>query len=434
VLSESASSRPPAVIGPTPRLESAWPSAEQILLLHAALDEQAGAIPAWEQWRRAVDIENLDYGSHRLLPLLYRNLMKVGAPPHPWLGRMKGLHRHSWVRNHRLFARVAALIRELRDELGTPAMLLKGAALAMHAYPDPGLRPMDDCDLLVPAESLEGALALLKRRGWQAYGGGHNSRPTGEITPHRRRVAHSQDFLSSEPDPSWKPVSVDLHWRTLLNAGDDGELNTNLWGRAITVSLPDGTPALIPDSTDLLGQICLHGLQKNPVPPVRWAADAVMLLRDSAAGGAVTLPIDWPRLQRFAVERALTLRLSAALDFLADTLRAPVPQEIRRQLRSHPVSPEERAEFRVQVNGEDPIKLGFFADHLTYKLYRRRRPDEFGGSRLRDLRSAAGYLCGLWALRSPAELPWAVVRFGARRVWRLVSSKLAPGRRCDPPQ
>jgi len=86
----------------------------------------------------------------------------------------------------------------------------------------------------------------------------------------------------------------------------------------------------------------------------------MILLRDFAARGEVTLPIDWPRLQRFAVDRALTLRLSAALDFLGDTLGAPVPPEIRQQLRSHPVSREERAEFRVQVDGADPMELGFF--------------------------------------------------------------------------
>jgi len=267
MLSASAISARLVAANPSARFNGAWPTAEQILLLHAALDQEAeAAIAAWEKWRRAVDFENLDYGSHRLLPLLHRNLVHVRAAPHPWLGRMKGLHRHSWVRNQRLFASVAALILDLRDELGTPVMLLKGAALAMHAYPDPGLRPMDDCDLLVPMEAVPGALALLERRGWRAHGWGDTGRPMTEMTAYRRRVAHSQGFLSSEADPSWKPVALDLHWRTLLNAGNDAELNANLWGRAITVSLPDGTPVLIPDSTDLLGQICIHGLCKNPVP------------------------------------------------------------------------------------------------------------------------------------------------------------------------
>ncbi len=421
--SESAKCSPAAAIGPPPPQGSAWPTAEQILLLHAALGDREGALAAWEQWRRAVDFENLDYGSHRLLPLLYRNLVKAGAPAHPWLGRMKGLHRHSWVRNQRLFARTAVLIRELRDELGAPSMLLKGAALAMHAYPDPGLRPMDDCDLLVPTEFLPGALALMERRGWQAYGAAPGARPLARLTVHRMRVVHAQAFLSVETDPSWQ----------LSDAGNDEELNANLWGRAITLPLPDGTPVFIPDSTDLLGQICLHGLRKNPLPPVRWAADAMMLLRASAAGGPVALRIDWPRLQRFAFEHALTLRLSAALDFLADSLSAPVPQEIRRQLHSHPVSAEERAEFRQFVHGGDSADLGLFGFPPRHKLHFRRSKDRFAGSPLRKLRRTAGFLCGLWALSSPAALPWGVVRFCARRVRRFVGSKLAPGRRFSPP-
>ena len=61
-----------------------WPTATQTMLLSAALAEDAiEALEAWARWRDAVDFENLDYGSHRLLPLLHRNLVRHGAEPHP---------------------------------------------------------------------------------------------------------------------------------------------------------------------------------------------------------------------------------------------------------------------------------------------------------------------------------------------------------------
>ena len=110
---------------PVRAVQSAWPTAAQILLLHAGLGEQRDAvIAAWDAWRDSVDFENLDYGSHRLLPLLHRNLIHHQVPAHPWFGRMKGVHRHTWVRNQRVFACIANLVREFRDELGTPVMLL----------------------------------------------------------------------------------------------------------------------------------------------------------------------------------------------------------------------------------------------------------------------------------------------------------------------
>ena len=56
----------------------AWqPTADQQLLLDACLaaDDDAGAFVAW---RRRVDIERLDFGSYRLLPLLWFPLLLQG--------------------------------------------------------------------------------------------------------------------------------------------------------------------------------------------------------------------------------------------------------------------------------------------------------------------------------------------------------------------
>ena len=61
----------------------------------------------------------------------------------------------------RRLLRVATLF----DECGIPFRVLKGAAVAHSAYPDPGLRTFGDVDLLVPSEAFDDALAALVNAG-----------------------------------------------------------------------------------------------------------------------------------------------------------------------------------------------------------------------------------------------------------------------------
>ena len=297
----------------------------------------------------------------------------------------------------------------------------------MRVYPDPGLRPMDDCDLLVPPEAAPAALALMERRGWRSFGNWANTgRSIAEMTELRRRLTHAQHFVASDAGSLGRATEVDLHWFALDDAGNNAEVNADLWSRATTVSLPDGTPVLIPGTTDLLGLTCLHGLRTNAVPPVRWAADATLLMRKSTVGAEGTLPIDWQRLERFAIQGAHTLRLTAALNFLAGTVGQPVPPDTLARLRAAPVSPEERIEFRYWVNGEHHLKAGV-GGRLAWeinrvRLYGMRSPgDAAGRSRLGKLRNAVVFLCGRWFYRYPRGLPLTTLRYRALRLWRLLT-------------
>ena len=64
----------------------------------------------------------------------------------------------------------ALLFRELERVLaafaaaGIPVIVLKGAVLAQTIYPDPGLRPMGNLDLLVNRDQIELAVAILKHQ------------------------------------------------------------------------------------------------------------------------------------------------------------------------------------------------------------------------------------------------------------------------------
>ncbi|HNG96267.1 MAG TPA: hypothetical protein PLB32_25930, partial [Acidobacteriota bacterium] len=77
------------------------PGAEQELLLQAALLNGEQALAAWKTWCSKVDLQALDTSSYRLLPLLYHNLNRLQVK-HPWLPIMRGVHRHTWVKNQTL--------------------------------------------------------------------------------------------------------------------------------------------------------------------------------------------------------------------------------------------------------------------------------------------------------------------------------------------
>ena len=58
-----------------------------------------------------------------------------------------------------------AVLRQLSNA-GVPVLLLKGAALRMTAYRDPAERAFGDIDVMVPAASLEAAVAALAENGY----------------------------------------------------------------------------------------------------------------------------------------------------------------------------------------------------------------------------------------------------------------------------
>ena len=58
-------------------LHDCTPRAAQHLLLCAVLDENAGALAAWRQWRDSEDFDAIDSASFRLLPMIYLRLKSL---------------------------------------------------------------------------------------------------------------------------------------------------------------------------------------------------------------------------------------------------------------------------------------------------------------------------------------------------------------------
>ena len=125
-------------------------------MLEVALLRDGRAGERWRALRREIDLDDLwDGKALDLLPMVYRGLTDEAADD-PDLPRLRGVHRRTWFANQLRFQALGRGLRLLTDA-GVETLVLKGAAWALTAYPDAGLRPMHDCDVLVPR-----VLALLE--------------------------------------------------------------------------------------------------------------------------------------------------------------------------------------------------------------------------------------------------------------------------------
>jgi hypothetical protein len=74
----------------------------------------------------------------------------------------------SFVAGHMKAMRAAAKMFALLDEAGVPAVGLRGPALVERIYPEAGLKPMYDVDILIPRARRKDVRAFLSARGLEA--------------------------------------------------------------------------------------------------------------------------------------------------------------------------------------------------------------------------------------------------------------------------
>ena len=332
-------------------------SRADIDLLRAALLDGDAAISAFRAWRPTLDLATLPYGHQRLLPLLQRNMTRLGIED-PYIERFRGIRRYFWVRNLRSMALARSLFEALNQ--GTvPFIVLKGAALIAGYLDDRSLRPMDDIDILVRDEHVPEAVAILAARGLFPALSDERQLPQ----------ERTQRFLRNERVRSnlagWQFVgheqNIDLHWRA-LHLDRRPEADARFWRDSRTVDF-DGLPVRVLDPAHHLLHLCAHAAQDRSGSSMQqWAADATTIIRGSP-------DLSWDRVVEEARARHVSRIVGNSLAFLVAELDLPIPPAtIRRLLSAGDWS--ERAEARLRALGAEampPASRTF----LAFQDYRR---------------------------------------------------------------
>ena len=317
----------------------AWvPTPRNELLLRAALGEGDEALAAWKGWKAQVALDDYDFAEGQLLPLLFRNLSTV-APDDDDIGRLRGVYRFNWSRNH-LVSRTAGNALDVLHSAGIETMVLKGLALSVLHYRDMGVREMVDADILVPREQAAAAIEAMLTSFEPVL-----PDPLGRIPVH-----HSTPF--EHPDGG----ELDLHWYALWQSSPDDDF----WEASVPLELGQvSSRALCP--TDELLHICAHGPGWGAGPELRWVADAAAVARSS------TSELDWGRLVEQARRRRVTVTIARPLEYLRGRIGLPVPDEVLEELAAFPAPRWERLAQRV-FNSESP-RFSFVA--MSWDRYRR---------------------------------------------------------------
>jgi hypothetical protein len=381
---------------------SFWPDDRQKLLLRAALMQGDASADAWRSVRPALDLDDPEHASQGLLPLVYRQLDRLGIDD-PGLPKLRGIYRRTWYMNQLLLDRLKGTLEAVQAGGGDP-LVVSSWELPLHYYGDLGLRAVAALHLLVRPDSVARAARVLADQGW-----------TGPAEA-------SASFVQSRHYARYEHANGDrclLYWRLFHEFSDPrrGVEPENLWEHPIDLELR-GVAARALSPTDELLNVCVSGARLRRWPSVTWVADAMTVL------GAPDSSIDWQRVLRQARRLRATLRVHDALSFLGQELDAPVPAYVLDELREEHTPRREVFAHRTAATRLGP--LGGVPDTLTRFL--RLTADE---SVPRALVGLPTFLRDEWGLERRSQVPVAILRKGVAKTAEAVRLGRAEQRRAD---
>lgn len=278
----------------------------------------------WESCRRHVDVaavrlaldDNADVARaadraarNRVLALLWRALREADR-----LDALGGRRDEvdDWVERERidgllLVPHALALAVGPLADAGLEPVVLKGPAVA-ERYPAPGLRPMDDIDLLLPPEQHARAVELLRGAGWTVV---------------RADAPDHYDTVLAHPESGH--LALELHYGFEAGHERTGALDAAaLWARRVPERAL-GVDAFGLPLADELVMLCMHAAKPfHGFSRLLWIADLAMVCGHAAETGS---PLDWPAVAALAGRVGGTTAVAAALA-LARRLDVDSPGEL----------------------------------------------------------------------------------------------------------
>jgi len=316
----------------------------------AAFYEQLGnALTKFQQWPDLAPLAE----SHGLGPLLFHHVRQGGfSLPGEVRLQVQGLFLRHKVANEMRMAKLSEILAALAAAQ-IPALLLKGSALATTVYPQPGLRPMADLDLLVPPDDVVRAQEMVRRLGYQMP---RPEQPSPD-SPHHMPVA----TLATET----MVVSVELHHRLggRMRFPRGGSFD-QLW-RASRPLMIHGRPARALGPVDMLWHLQTHLLAER--------TKLIRLVDLVGYAEHVALEADWARIRREVPKALAALSVLQYVTPLSETLSrtAGIPRGKRpagTELALHDWPPLPR-QYWPGWSRREILRQTFFPSELSLRMY-----------------------------------------------------------------
>lgn len=327
--------------------ESPFPNSSQELLLKTALSEKETALDCWEKWKSVTDFENdVDLGSFRLLPLIFYRLHSFGHSDE-FTGRLKGIYRKSWSKNQQLLYVASSHIKDF-NEADIEVIVVKGIPLSLNIYDNLAVRPMYDVDILVPFSKKMEAIKLLRKKGF---------------TPDDERILeYSLNYGKGMGFKNESGVELDLHWRPLPDSILNSDPN-DFWDKVRPINILN-TQALAMSPEDELLCTIVHGMRRNPLPPIRWVTDAVTIIRKS------DVEIDWDRFLTYTTRYKVVIQVKKGLEYLVQNFDLHIPEQVITKLKSIQPTYAEKVVYK-QANWFGDQRKKFTFPERVFTFYAR---------------------------------------------------------------
>lgn len=306
------------------------PDPDQHELLTAVLHpDDERAVAAWQRWQAKTDLQQIDLGSQRLVPLLHDRLSRLSVR-HGQEARYRAVHRYWWLRNSTQIKRLGEVLTALSDAGIEEHALMGGMALIGDIYPSQALRPTFDSDLLIRSDDVPVAIGALARLGFVPTNGSIRAIETPWIASLARRQPgiRIRDAELGRVHLRWKPAGTE-------------EQADDMLARAVSPRSND-VPAHVLAPVDQLLQTCSQTMFPSDFLPLWWVVDATLMLRRYS--------FDCTQLTALAHQRRLTLPIAGMLTYLADAFGAPIPTGAISQLLAAPFDPQDRALHLAKID------------------------------------------------------------------------------------
>ena len=212
-----------------------------------------------------------------------------------------------------LFAELTRVLTAL-NEMDVPVVVLKGPVLAETYYPEAGLRPYGDVDLLIHEANLSRVSRFLSERGYR------EKNEDTEPDSHRLHECHGifQKIFIHETSGQIVEVHCDH-----LQIGLEPVSMDEIWETSMDRRFGDASARALEDH-DMFVQLCVH-LNRHGYERLIWFKDLDLMIRSAK--------LDWAKIESKAREQGCLAAVAYTLWVLPRVLQTPLPVEAVRLSR-----------------------------------------------------------------------------------------------------